>query len=196
MGGGGPIGFFSSVAGGERGVAGVWGTLSLLRNLPNQPLVRFAFRESMTLWPPRLWGRSPLSSPLVYAEFIRPRLNRRRMLPGRLDSVGDAGPSSRRRLVPAVEMLDTWEWGDAAFGFPLAAPVPPCFCCLSPGESGGVGAASSCIGDGRGGGMSVPSVKDPNLRLSAGSSNRLAVGGPVGATAVLVGDDIAVLADT
>ena len=169
------------------------GTLSLL-HLPNQPLDRFAFRESTTMWPLRLCGRSPLLlSSALYAEFIRPLLNRRRMLPGRLDSVGEAGPSSRRRLVPAGEMLDTWEWGDVAFGLPLAAPVPCCFCCLSPGVSGGVGTASSCIGDGSGGGMSVPSVKDPNLRSRAGSSKRLGLVAPVGATVALAVVDIAML---
>jgi len=115
MGGGGPIGFFSSVAGGERGIAVllllVLGALSLLRNRPNQPLDLFAFRESATLLPLRLCGRPSWlgSSPLAYAVFNRPRLNRRRILPGRFDSVGDAGPSSARLLEPAMETLDSWE---------------------------------------------------------------------------------------
>lgn len=200
MGGGGPIGFFSSVAGGERGMAVLLllavllEELSLLRNRPNQPLDRFAFRESTTLLPLRLWGRPSwlVSSPLAYAVFNRPRLNRRRMLPGRFDSVGDAGPSSARLLEPAMETLDSWELGDAAFGLPLVVLVPSCGCCATFGVSGGVGAASSCIGEGSGGGMSVPSVKEPNLKSSAGSSNRLAGVGPEGAAVVLlVGGGIA-----
>lgn len=39
----------------------------------------------------------------------------------------------------------------------------------------------------------MPSVKEPSLRLRAGSSNRLAVVAAVGAAVVLVGDDIAAL---
>ena len=86
--------------------------------------------------------------------------------------MGDAGPSSARRLVPAVKMLDGWELGDTVFDFPLATVFAPC----TPfGVSGGVGAASSCIGDGSGGGMSVPSVREPSLRSRAGSSKRLAL---------------------
>lgn len=175
MGGGGPIGFFSSVTGGETGVMGLLGAGSVFRNRPNQPLDRLAFRES-TLPPLRLWGRPSWAlSFVLYAVFNRFRLNRRRILPGRFDKVGDAGPSSARRLVPAVKMLDGWELGDTVFDFPLAATFAPCFACTPFGVSGGVGAASSCIGDGSGGGMSVPSVREPNLRSRAGSSKRLAL---------------------
>lgn len=53
IGGGGPVGFFSSVAGGESGVLS-------LRNLLNQPLDRFTFRESATLLAPLLGGRDVL----------------------------------------------------------------------------------------------------------------------------------------
>jgi hypothetical protein len=94
--------------------------------------------------------------------------------------------------MPAVMMLDGWESGDTVFDFPLAASFAPCFACAPFGVSGGVGAASSCIGDGSGGGMLVPSVREPNLRSRAGSSNRFAEAVPVGA-AVSVCDDIVVL---
>lgn len=191
MGGGGPVGFFSSVAGGERGVTGLLGAGSVLRSRPNQPLDRLAFRESAALVPLRLWGRPSWAlSFVLYAVFKRFRLNRRRMLPGRFDKVGDAGPSSARRLVPAVKMLDGWEFGDTVFDFPLAAAFAPSFDCAPFGVSGGVEAASSCIGDGSGGGMSVPSVREPNLRSRAGSSKRLALAVAAGAAALLICDAI------
>lgn len=163
IGGGGPDGFFSSVAGGESGAACL---LSLLRNLLNQPLVRLILRESATLAPPRLGGRVLLlpSSPSTYAAFRSERLKRRRMLPGLVDKVGDAGLSSAGRLTPAV-VVETL--GKTPSSLPLGFLFPS-----SLGVSGGVGPASSCIGDGKGAGMFVPSVKEPNLNSNAGSSKR------------------------
>ena len=180
IGGGGPIDFLPS-AGGDVGLRGVLPCFaeSLLRNLLNQPLDRLAFLGSAMLEALRLGGRasppSPAgSSPLVYAVLRRFRLNSRRMLPGRLDKVGDVGLSSARRFVPVddLEPLDSGEvlplatvnWpGFAGFFFPFS----------SFGVSGGVGTDAS-TGDGRGGGMSVPSVREANLNSSAGSSKRFA----------------------
>ncbi|KAL2260814.1 hypothetical protein VTK26DRAFT_5074 [Humicola hyalothermophila] len=181
MGGGGPAGNFSTVGAGETGETGLLAMLmllwSLLRSRPNQPLDRFDLRESATLLPPRLGGRFPswpAPSPACPG-FRRVRLNRRRMLDGRLDTVGDAGPSSSARLLlPVTEPFDKSDSGDAASGLSLAASAPSGCCPFSVcGVSGGVGAASSCTGDGRGGGMSVPSVREPKENSSAGSSKRL-----------------------
>lgn len=41
----------------------------------------------------------------------------------------------------------------------------------SPAAGCGVSGCSSCMGEGRGGGISVPSVREPNLRSRAGSWN-------------------------
>lgn len=169
IGGGGPVGFFSSVRGGERGEA----YLSAPRSLLNQPLDRLALRESAMLVASRLGGRALAvltSSPSAYALLRRPRLNRRRMLPDRDDKVGDAGYSSAGRLTPVVAVVT---WGFAASALPLLAVCP------SFGVSGGVGTLSSGIGDGRGGGMSVPSVNESKLKLRAGSSKRLLPTAPV-----------------
>lgn len=192
IGGGGPVGFFSSVAGGERGVADLLVLLSLFSKRPNHPLARLDFFESETLLPPRLLGRpfpvlSFFSFPLVCPGFSSVRLNRRRMLPGRLDKVGEAGTSSARRLVPATEMLDELDLGDTASGFPSPSAFPFCSCpLLTSGVSGGVGAGFSSTGEGTGGGISVPSVREPNLKSRAGSSNRLAEVAPPGVEVVVL----------
>lgn len=102
------------------------------------------------------------------------------MLPGRDDSVGDAGTSSTVRFRPA---LTKERLGEVVKSSVLAleraplvllllsalAPVDVCAAVLRTGFS-------SSMGDGRGGGMSVPSVSDANLKLSAGSSKRLDAG--------------------
>lgn len=98
------------------------------------------------------------------------------MLPCRLDGGGDRGASSAGRLVPAVAIVPlvffSWPCDDpfaafetsftglAAFLLSLVSDV---------GVLGGVG--TSRTGEGRGAGMSVPSVRDPNLKSRAGNSN-------------------------
>lgn len=158
----------------------------MLRNRPNQPLERRALRESMMLLPPRLCGRPSWSaaSPWWYVVWRRPRLKRRRMLPGRLDVVGEAGPSSARRLVP-----DSWDCGEVVGALPLLVALVPAGCVLPvAGVSGGVGpASSSSIGDGRGGGMLVPSVSEPNCRSRDGSSKRMLLAVSAGAAVVVFG---------
>lgn len=97
------------------------------------------------------------------------------MLPCRLDGGGDRGASSAGRLVPAaaiVPLVFFWAWDDpfAAFATPSAGLAAFLLAWVSAvGVLGGVG--TSCTGEGRGAGMSVPSVRDPNLKSRAGSSN-------------------------
>lgn len=190
IGGGGPIDFRSST-----GVVGLSGMLarfaeSLLLNLLNHPLDRFAFLGSAMLEALRLGGRpcppsAACSSPFAYALFKRPRLKSRRILPGRLDKVGDVGLSSAGLFEPVVK-FDELDFGDVASALSLVVTVslPSSF-----GVSGGVGTGAS-TGDGRGGGISVPSVREPNLNSSAGSSKRLAGTGAVGFVVELVLDGI------
>lgn len=94
------------------------------------------------------------------------------MLPGRADKVGEAGLSSAGRFTPAVVAMGG-TGAAAAAAAAAAAVVLPFDLTASFGVSGGVGTASSRIGEGRGGGMSVPSVSAPNFRSRAGSSKRL-----------------------
>lgn len=117
IGGGGPMSFFSSV--GEVTIR-LARLLSLLNRL-NHPLVRFAFRLSAMLVAARLGGRPPSpSSPFAYALFRRFRLNRRRILPGRCDSVGDDGLSSAALLSAPVDVLETVDFGEVGSRLPLA----------------------------------------------------------------------------
>ncbi len=178
IGGGGPISFFSSVGDARLTPPRL---LSLLRSLLNQPLDRFALRPSTTLAPPRLCGRiASAPSPSAYALLRRFRLNSRRILPGRLDSVGDAGLSSAGRLIPDTDTPEIADFGEAGSVVPFAARRPFFVSCFSPfGVSGGVGTVLS-TGEGGGGGMSVPSVSEPNLKSRTGSSKRLAGTVPVG----------------
>mgnify|MGYP007135345759 CR=1 FL=1 len=155
-----------------------------LRSRPNQPLARFDLRvESAILPAPRLCGRSPFApAAAACVGFSRPRLNSRRMEPGRAERVGEVG-TVEASLVASDVGVDM-DCGEETSGFedPLALSFA-----VSPFSSFGVPGSledgSSCMGEGSGGGMLVPSVNEPKLRSRAGSSKRL-----TGAT-VLVDDD-------
>ncbi len=194
MGGGGPAGRgFSVIVAGTTMLDLLLPADSLLRNRLNQPLDRLDFLDSEKLPLLRDSGLStPLtapSSPLAYALCSRVRLNSRRMLPGRFDRVGDAGDSSAERFVPAgpvVEMVRVrFEAGDDVSSLPFAVDLASAAGAVSSfffstTAAAGLGAAGafSCTGEGRGGGMSVPSVRDANLKSRAGSSNRFPVAAP------------------
>lgn len=183
IGGGGPIGFFSWV-GVTAMLALLLTALSLLLNRLNQPLDRFAFFVSTKLADVRLTGRlaspSTDSSPSAYAEFKRFLLNRRRMLPWRVEKVGDAGLSSAGRFVPPTVVEVALDCGDVEMWFPFA--LFAFLSCSLAGVLGNAGSSSS-TGEGSGGGMSVPSVNEEKLKSSTGSSKRLA---GVGAGAAVV----------
>lgn len=104
-------------------------------------------------------------SPLAKAESSRLRLNKRRMLPCPvLIEVGDPGrgTSSADRLLPFALVAAGEVWVPLVALEDLAA---------SPAAGCGVSGCSSSMGDGRGGGISVPSVREPNLRSRAGNWN-------------------------
>lgn len=147
------------------------------RNLRNQPLERRALRSSIILPLLRLSGRiilpgtsvellelaswPSLLSASAYAVLSRFRLKRRRILPGREDGVGEDGTSSAERLRPpcaAVARDGEMEESTLALDF-LSMEDSSC--------------GSSAMGDGRGGGIFVPSVREVNLKLRAGSSKGL-----------------------
>lgn len=98
------------------------------------------------------------------------------MLPCRLDGGGDRGASSAGRLVPAAAIVPlvffSWPSDDPFAGF-ATSPVDWAAFLLSLDSAVGVlgGVGTSWTGEGRGAGMSVPSVREPNLKLRAGSSN-------------------------
>lgn len=123
IGGGGPMSFFSSV--GE--VTIKLARLFSLLNRLNHPLERFAFRLSPMLVAARLGGRPPSpSSPFAYALFRRFRLKSRRILPGRVESVGDDGLSSAALLSAPVDVLDTLDFGDVGSTLPGVLRWPFC----------------------------------------------------------------------
>lgn len=102
--------------------------------------------------------------PLAKAESSRLRLNKRRMLPCPvLIEVGDPGrgTSSADCLFPLALVAAGEVWVPLAAVGLAASPAAGC----------GVSGCSSCMGEGRGGGISVPSVREPNLRSRAGSWN-------------------------
>jgi len=104
------------------------------------------------------------------------------MEPGRAERVGEVGTVDAPLVVSEVGVdVDCGE-ETSCFEDPLALSFA-----ASPFSSFGVPGSledgSSCMGEGRGGGMSVPSVREPKLRSRAGSSKRL-----TGAS-VLVDDD-------
>lgn len=106
-------------------------------------------------------------------------LSRRLRLP-RDDRVGDEGISSAARFTPPVIVV-VWtvsDWGEVfvTTAWPFPAPLDSFFSTQTSaavGVLGGVG--TSCTGDGIGGGILVPSVREPNLKSNAGNWKRLVV---------------------
>lgn len=94
-------------------------------------------------------------------------LRYRRILP-RDECVGDNGGSSVDLSVCPAETV-VKDSPSKATGMALVV--------VSLAGTALAGGGSSSIGEGKGGGMLVPSVKEPNLKLRAGSSNRFVAAG-------------------
>lgn len=130
-------------------------------------------------------------SPSVYDALRRPRLKSRRMLPGRFEEVGETGEmgESAGRFVPVLA-VEPGEVEVSLAAVPLACPlvvgaaVPFRFAAASADGVSDRGGSSS-TGDGSGGGMLVPSVRDPNLNSRTGSSNRFEAGWDAGVAPLL-----------
>jgi hypothetical protein len=125
--------------------------------------------------PARLTGREPPAAPSLYAELSVFLLKRRRMLPWRDERAGESGMCSSVGDLDAVRTccLGSEAVAAAEEDAPLVAVAASSV--LGPssdGVRGGVGTLST--GDGCGGGMFVPSVRE-NLKSSTGSSKRRAL---------------------
>lgn len=140
------------------------------RRRRNHPEVRFGWPSVAMLALLRLTGRGNMEAespvvgpPLAYtASFSRLRLNKRRMLAGPLVETGELGA-----MAWSADRFRPLRWTSGVVWVPLLVAAglarPSTGFCSSEG--------SSCIGEGNGGGMSVPSVREPNLRSRAGSWN-------------------------
>lgn len=105
-----------------------------------------------------------VGAPLAYkaASFSLYRLNKRRMLAGPLVETGEPGA-----MAWSAERFKPFRWTSGVVWVPLLAAAG----LARPSEGFCSSEGSSCIGDGSGGGMFVPSVREPNLRSRAGSWN-------------------------
>lgn len=105
-------------------------------------------------------------------------------LVGRLSGLLRACTPASRRMLPCPVLIEVGEPGRGTTSAdrlaPLAlgtagevwVPLVAVEDLVSSAAAGfGVSGFSSSVGDGRGGGISVPSVREPNLRLRAGSWN-------------------------